>query len=503
MKILLLNPPYSYPEKSFSFSDFSAIPLGLLYIATVLEQEGYNVQILDSLSMNVKTRISKSCEQIHVGASWQQIEAELQRLKPDVVGITNPYSVQISNAITASEIVKRISPKILTVVGGPHASIRPLDFFERTKSIDIVAMGEGEYIMPQIIHYVEGKTELATIDGIAYQENGQAKVNPRGTFIKDLDQLPFPSYHLLDIEKHFDLMRSGYLGRSFVKTDSAIPLVTSRGCPFNCVFCSIHLHMGRKWRAHSSSYVLNHLEHIVKNLTIKHVSFVDDNLTLNSKRFEEILDGIVEKDLNITWNTPNGVRADTLNRKILLKAKKAGCVSLVIGVESGDQEILGKVIHKSLDLSKVVEVCRICKEIDLPLSAFFVIGLPGERKENIERTLVFARMLNKKFDVMPIISFAMPYYGTALYRICKEGNYLINEPTPENIIVSDEHGKFFIGTPDFTPEEVRACYKKFYRKLILTQLTKPIYYLKIFSKNPKILFTHMKRILKKMMTEGT
>ncbi|MBT9133077.1 MAG: 2-hydroxyethylphosphonate methyltransferase [Firmicutes bacterium] len=393
MKILLLNPPYSYSEKSFSFSDFSAVPLGLLYIAAVLEREGYAVQILDSLSMNVKIRMSKSGGQIHVGASWQQIETELQRMKPDVVGITNPYANQFSNAIIASEIVKRISPKIVTVVGGPHASVRPVDFL-RAKSIDIVVRDEGEYIMPQIVRSVQGETRLAEIEGIAYRENGEVKINPWGTFIKDLDQLPFPSYHLIDIQKHFDLMRRGYLSKLFIKKHRALPMVTSRGCPFKCVFCSIHLHMGRIWRANSPKYILSHLEHVVKNLNIRQVSFMDDNLTLDSKRFEQILDGIIEKDIDITWDTPNGVRADTLNREILLKAKKAGCVSLAIGIESGEQEILDKVIHKSLDLSKVVEVCRICREIDLPLGAFFVIGFPGERKRNIERTLGFARMLN-------------------------------------------------------------------------------------------------------------
>ena len=455
MKIVLLNPPASHP-KFVAPSDIEPhYPLGLLYIAAVLEIDGHDVSILDSVTMGPRTNISNAGEFVHFGATWEEIEAELSKLSPDVVGITNPYVTQFSNAITAAEIAKKVNPKILTVVGGPHATVRPQDFFEKTGSVDIVVIGEGEYTMSEIVRYLEGTVKLAEIQGIAYKENDAFRVNPERPFIETLDQLPLPAYHLIDN------------GKYFIRTSRPLTIITSRGCPFNCVFCTVHLHMGKKWRAHSTSYVLDHLEYAVQKLGIRNISFVDDNLSLDTKRFVGILDGIIQRNLNIIWDTPNGIRADTMNRELVSKSKQAGCFCFMMGVESGDQVILDNMVQKSLDLSKVIEFSKLCKEITIDMGAFFIIGFPGETKSNIEETLSFARMLNKEYKVMPMLGVATPYYGTALYELSKAGNCLLDEPTPENIMASADPGKGLIKTSDFCPEDLRTYYMNFYRGLIL------------------------------------
>ena len=455
MKILLLNPPSTHPT-FFNPSDIEPhYPLGLLYIAAVLEDEGFDVQILDAVTLGPQTHVSATSEHIHFGASWQQIEYELSRLKPDIVGITNPYVTQFNNAIVASEICKKVNPKTITVVGGPHASARPQDFFEMTTSVDIVTMGEGEYIMPQIVSYVEGKAHLADIEGIVYRQNGTLQANRWRPFVEDLDQLPFPAYNLIDNERYLSGM------------NRPLPLITSRGCPFDCTFCTVHLHMGRRWRAHSPKYVLDHLAYSASTLKIKNISFIDDNLSLDPQRFDQILDGIISRNLGITWDTPNGVRSDTLDRQLVLKAKDSGCVCFMTGVESGDQEILDNVVRKSLDLSKVIEFSRACQEMSIDMGAFFIIGFPGESRANIERTLNFARMLNREFTVMPMIGIATPYYGTELYQLSKAQNYLLGEPTPENIVATADPGQGLIQTSDFTRGDLRKYYTDFYRELIL------------------------------------
>ncbi len=149
------------------------------------------------------------------------------------------------------------------------------------------------------------------------------------------------------MEKYLNSQEIGY--RSFRKR--AISMVTSRGCPFNCCFCSVHLHMGRGFRAHSANYVLNHIEYVVEKFDVKNIFFEDDNLTLDLARFEAICDGLIAKKIKIGWETPNGVRADCLNLNLLQKMKKSGCKSVFFGVESGDQQILDNVICKSLTLT--------------------------------------------------------------------------------------------------------------------------------------------------------
>jgi len=156
----------------------------------------------------------------------------------------------------------------------------------------------------------------------------------------------------------------------------------------------------------------------IPNYGVEHIHFEDDNITLNARRFEAILDGMIKKGIKFIWDVPNGIRADRLSLDSLRKMKKAGCVQLIIGVESGDQFILDNIIDKHLCLEDVVQTARMCKQVKIPLGAFYVIGFPGEKKENIQRTLDFGLMLKKKYDVSMVVMVATPLYGTRLYEIC-------------------------------------------------------------------------------------
>jgi radical SAM superfamily enzyme YgiQ (UPF0313 family) len=195
---------------------------------------------------------------------------------------------------------------------------------------------------------------------------------------------------------------------------------------------------------------------LVNNYQIKHISFIDDNLTLNKERFGKILDGLLERNYGLTWDTPNGVRAETLlDEEIVRKIKKSGCIEVRIGVESGVQDVLDKIVGKSLDLKTVIEGAKICKKIGLRLGACFVIGFPGEKMEDIAGTVKFAAMLRRKYGVEPGLMLATPLFGTRLYKICKEKNYLAKEMTPENLTVANTPmGESMIQTEDFTPDDL-------------------------------------------------
>jgi magnesium-protoporphyrin IX monomethyl ester (oxidative) cyclase len=492
MKVLLVNPPQTfYPG---SEPPAGNLPLGLMYIAAMLTKEGYQTEILDAFMTDGS--FQKSGEAVSVGMPFERIRQEIQRRKPDIVGVAGPFTCQIENTVKVSDVAKQVNPDVLTVVGGPHVTTVPKGFLEETRSVDIAVTGEGEFTMPEIARCFEGKKALSEVQGIAYRQDGEVKVNSFRPFIKDLDELPYPAYDLVDMEQYLSPKKIGY--RSF--RNRAISMITSRGCPFNCCFCSVHLHMGRGFRAHSANYVLNHIEYVVEKFDVKNIFFEDDNLTFDLERFEAICDGLIQKKIRIGWETPNGVRADCLNLSLLQKMKKSGCKSVFFGVESGDQQILDNVICKSLDLNRVVEVAKICKDIDLKTGAFYIIGFPGEKKENMQKTVDFALKLKRDFDVGMHLFMATPSYGTRLYEECKSKGY-IQENLTWNSFASARQpkGMPLISTPDFTPEEVKEIAAKAleeYKKLSLrNHLRNPRKALRTAFEQPQLILKYIKNLV--------
>jgi anaerobic magnesium-protoporphyrin IX monomethyl ester cyclase len=469
MKVLLINPPQLF----YPGSDPPAgnLPLGLMYIAAVLENAGYETEILDAFMTD--SVFLKVGDTLQVGMPYRKIRAEIQRRKPDIVGIAVPFTCQVENAIRVGDITKEVNPKILTVAGGPHATVVPVEFLEEAKNIDIAVIGEGEYVMVDIAKFLERKKKISDVQGIAYrQDDGAIKQNRLRPFIKDLDELPYPAYHLVDMEQYLSPRKIEY--RSF--KDRAVSMITSRGCPFNCNFCSVHLHMGKMFRAHSVNYMMKHIEYVITKFGVKTIFFEDDNLTFDMKRFEAICDKIIEKNIRFNWETPNGIRADYLTLNLLKKMKKSGCQSVFFGIESGDQCVLDNVIGKSLNLQKVVNVARMCKEIGLKTAAFYIIGFPGEKRENMLKTVELALRLKRDFDVGMLLHVATPSLGTRLYKECKEKGYISENLTSRAFAeVRQTRGMPLIKTEDFTPSEVKeiaAMAVRRYKKLSLINFIK-------------------------------
>jgi len=468
MKTLLINPPQTF----FPGSDIPAanLPLGLMYIAAVLDEAGYNVEILDAFMTDLAFR--KKGDVTEVGMSYEKIREEIQRRNPDIVGIANPFTSQVEHAIKVADIVKEIDSSILTVVGGPHGTVVPVEFLEVAKNVDIVAIGEGEYTILDIVEFFEGNKKINDIQGIAHRMAGKVVLNSPREFNKNLDVLPYPAYHLVNMEKYLNPKTIEY--RSFKKR--ALSMVTSRGCPFNCSFCSVHLHMGKTFRAHSVDYVVDHIEHLVNKYHVKTIYFEDDNLTFDIQRFEAICDKIIERDIKFQWETPNGVRADYLTLDLLKKMKKTGCQSVFVGVESGDQYVLDNIIGKSLRLKNVVKFAKMCKKIGLRTGAFYIIGFPGETKENMRNTVDFALMLKRKYDVGMHLLFATPSYGTRLYDECKKNGYIRGSLTPRAFAeVRQNWGLPLIETEKFTAidvKEIAITALKTYRRLSIINYVK-------------------------------
>jgi anaerobic magnesium-protoporphyrin IX monomethyl ester cyclase len=492
MKVLLINPPQLF----YPGSDPPAgnLPLGLMYIAAVLERAGYKAEILDAFMTDAS--FLKLGDTLEVGMPYGKIKEEIRRRKPDIVGISSPFTCQAENAIKVGNLAKEVDPNILTVVGGPHVTAVPVEFLKEAKSIDIAVIGEGEYTMLDIFQFSEGTKKIGDVQGIAYrQADGTIKQNALRPFIKNLDELPYPAYHLVDMEQYLNPKRIDY--RSF--KDRAVSMITSRGCPFNCNFCSVHLHMGKMFRAHSVDYVVNHIEYVINKFGVKTIFFEDDNLTFDIKRFEAICDKIIEKGIRFNWETPNGIRADYLTLNLLKKMKRSGCQSVFFGIESGDQFILDNVIGKSLNLKKVVEVAQMCKDIGLRTAAFYIIGFPGEKKENMLKTVELALRLKRDFDVGMLLHVATPSLGTRLYEECVKKGYVEENLSSRAFAeVRQTRGMPLIKTEDFTPSEVKdlaAMAVRRYRKLsLINYFKRPGLTLKMVVRQPKIVLNFIQNL---------
>jgi len=448
MKVLLVNPPQTfYPGSDLPSGN---LPLGLMYIAAVLERDATKTEILDAFMTNVPVR--KVGDTVEIGMTYEKIAEEIRMRKPDIVGISNPFTCQTQHAEKVAEIVKEIDRDVPTVVGGPHVSAVPDEFMAEAKNVDFAVMGEGEHTMLDIVKLTEGKVRAEQVQGIAYRKGDKIIVNQPRPFLTNLDDLPYPAYDLVDMELYLNPERIEY--RSF--KDRSISMITSRGCPFNCIFCAVHLHMGKAFRAHSVDYVVNHVKQVVDKYRVKTIFFEDDNMTFDLKRFDAICNRIINEKIKFKWETPNGIRADYLTLDLLKKMKRSGCQSVFFGVESGNQHVLDDIISKSLDLNAVTNVAKMCKDIGLNTAAFYIIGFPGENKEDMMKTVDFALKMKKDYDVGMLLHVATPSCGTRLYYQCKEKGYIQENLTPRAFAeVRQTRGNPLIGTEDFTPAEVK------------------------------------------------
>ncbi len=491
MKVLLIKHPTTHFEKTAP--PVSGLPLGLLSIAGSLRKAGHHVQLYDAIVDADEKRWGTECEggTYRMGATWEEIKHKVADASPDLVGISNQYTSQADNAIQTARAVKGVNRNIPVVVGGPHASVMPSTFFEKPGTVDFVVTGEGEHTMVDLVDCLQSKGDLTAVNGIFFSEDGSLVQQKKRDFIADLDTIPLPAYDLLDMERYFYFNKMGKDGREsyrYPDSERSISMITSRGCPFNCIFCSIHLSMGKKFRAHSVAYVLDHIRQVREQYRIKHIHFEDDNFSFDMNRFSDILEGILKSRFNITWDTPNGVRADFLNEVILQKCKKSGCTYLRIGVESANAEVSKKIVRKRLDLNTVVDVAKLCRKTCIDLEAFYMIGLPGETVSQMNDTIDFAVKQERRHGLTPYGMFtATPLIGTDLYKICLERGYITKELSPGNMATATQ-GESMVTTDAFSSETLRALLKNFRRRHLVSKV---LYSLKFMIGHPRYLIVRL------------
>ncbi|MBU1199389.1 MAG: B12-binding domain-containing radical SAM protein [Nanoarchaeota archaeon] len=448
-RVLLINPP---PENLFKEEDVSkqsqisiTPPLGLAYIAAyLLKNKSYDVSILDAHTEGVYEMKINDAKN-NYGIFYDIIREKIEEYKPDLVGVSCLIVSNRKQAHKVCEIIKSVNKSIITVMGGGYPTTLP----EKAMSdhnVNYVILGEGEHSFFELVESIKSNKSVDYIDGISYRLNDSIKINPKTKYIEDLDSLPFPDRSLLPMEKYFEV--SMPIGANL--TSRFTSFLTSRGCPANCIFCSSYNIWGKKFRARSAKNILDEIDLLIRKYDIGEIQFIDDNLTFNIKRAEEIFDGIIERKFNLILSAPNGIALYRLSPKLISKMKKCGFNRVCLGIESGDQYVLDHIIKKPLNLEKIKPLIKIMKEEGLYLFGFFMFGFPGETKEQMYNTIKFA--MDSGLDWCGN-SIANPLPGTQMYKICEEKNYF--KGGGKDLIFDEiNYSKGNIKTEDFTQEDV-------------------------------------------------
>lgn len=444
-KILLLVPPCSLPMGKLKVT---VPPLGLGYIAAVLEKEGYLVEILDATVEGFRQEVRIDHKRIRYGLSYGQIKEIIKEFNPDVAGISCHSTSQFENSLDTCKAVREVNKKIITILGGIHPSTFPYQILEENEVVDFIVIGEGEYTFRDLLTSLnKPNSNFLNIDGLAYRVDSGIKANLKTELIRNLDELPFPARHLLPIEKYFKVGVNQNL--SNIKRN--LQIISSRGCPFKCTFCATTIYWGNKYRNRSPENVIAEIDHLVKEYKIRELQFTDDSLTADYNSARKVFELLKERKYKLKWSVPNGINVCTLDEELLKLMKESGCYEIRLAIESGTQEILQKVIQKPVNLKHVKEIIAISKKLGLSTSGFFAIGFPGETLEDIKQTFRFAR--EAKIDAA-FISIATPLPGTRLMEICREKGYLAKDFS----FRGSEFTSASIRTEQFSQKELEKIY---------------------------------------------
>lgn len=385
--------PYFYKQAKDK-SIFKFPPLGLGYLAACLENNNFNVEIVDGTFLTPK-----------------EVVERIQYLKPEITGFYIMVTMD-TQAIRLAKEVKNYSKYI--IAGGPYPSADPKYFIPY---FDFVAIGEGEYSLLELVKAVNNNTEPMEVSGLAHARNGQILFSKPRNRIKELDKIRFPARHFFKNNNYINYWKKNY-------GYSSSSIITSRGCPFKCGFCSKPI-FGDEYKERSAQNIVNEIEEIL-SYGYERVWIADDCFTLNKKRIISISKEIISRRLKFEWECLS--RVDGIEPKILDFMKEAGCVRIFFGLESGNNHIL-KIMKKNITVSEEKRAVEITKKSNIKAGGFFILGYPGESNHTLIETVNFSSSLPLDY-----LSYTVPYPlpGTDLYQKVKDRLKNTTWETPKN-----------------------------------------------------------------------
>jgi len=372
MKIVLIDP------KGLTLG----LNSGLGYLASSLKNRGHIVNVIDFNNRpgNEKKRLAVIKDAQYVGISIK--------------------SFTLEESIKLAKLTRKINSKAIIIAGGPHITTDGYNFLNENDCFDLAVIGEGE----KTILDIANKKNYDKINNLIYRKEDEIRVNSRDKWIKDLDTLSFPDYTCFDSKME------------------AYPLVTSRGCPYQCTYCSIKDIMGYKWRARKPEKIIEELKQTNKKHKINEFKILDDNFTLDTDRAKKFCKLLIKNNINMKWSCPNGIRADRLDKELIELMKKAGCYSISIGIESLHPEVFKK-INKGESLDDVKRAIKMIKLAGIKVEGFFIIGLPGSTYKKDKFAIKESKKLGLSAASWGIL---VPYPGTKVWdwlnREIKRGN---------------------------------------------------------------------------------
>jgi radical SAM superfamily enzyme YgiQ (UPF0313 family) len=422
---------------------FVSPPLGLLYIAAALKKNGHNVSVIDY-----------SLEKL----DHKNLAARIEQEKTGLVGIST-VTPKIYDAMELAEFIKKEFPEMIIAAGGPHATLLPEAVLKDCPSIDFIVQGEGEFALNALVERLENNLTADGLDGIAFRKGKEIINNPLKEYIADLNSIPMPDRELIDINRY-----SGFLKTS---VSPATTIMTSRGCPYRCIYCSKPV-TGEKVRATTPENVIKEIKFLMSQYGIKEIIFYDDSFTINRKRAIKICDLIIKNDIKVKWQCET--RVNLVDEELLIKMRKAGCYVIAYGIESGSDRVL-KVLKKGVTTDQMKKAVKLTKRAGIQIVGYFMLGIPSETEEEIKETINFAKSLNLNYAQFAV---ATAFPGTELYKMAKDQNK-INEDWSKSIYALG--GKPLVSLSDVPIDRLDHYVKKAYRSFYY----RPSYILKKIS----------------------
>jgi anaerobic magnesium-protoporphyrin IX monomethyl ester cyclase len=383
-KVIFVSPPYIDLYGKLGKAAGRYFPLGLGYIAAYLRHYG-----------NHKVLMYEPEAQ---GLTYNDLKRIMKRESPDVIGLTCS-TPNFHRALELAKIAKESSSAKI-VLGGVHASALPEFIVETYPAlIDCVVVGEGEITMLELVNAYQNKADIKEIKGIVFRKNGSVVRTEQRPFIMDMDSIPFPARDLIPQNLFKPNLHNA-------RHRNCASVLTSRGCPFNCSFCASRIVSGKRYRMHSAEYVLEEMAMLKRDCGVRQLLITDDTFTINHERLEKICKGMIDRNLNLAWFCFSQVTA--VNKEILRLMKQAGCYNIGFGVESSSPEILGR-MGKPIKPERALEAVSLANKAGLKTQAFYIFGMPGETREQMEETIEFAKKVG---STLAFFNMLVPFPGT-------------------------------------------------------------------------------------------